>query len=61
VAFLWHLPFSHDNQEELIVVNFFDIVNDLMVDAILLAMQGGGRNTGATKLATVMHTAIALV
>jgi hypothetical protein len=34
---------------------------DLMTDAILLAMQAGRRNTGATKLATVIHTAMALV
>jgi hypothetical protein len=32
-----------------------------MTDAILLARQAGGRNTGATKLATVIHTAMALV
>jgi hypothetical protein len=30
-------------------------------DAILLVMARGGRNTGATKLATVMHTADAPV
>jgi hypothetical protein len=34
---------------------------DLMTDAVLLAMQAGGRNTGATKLAIVIHTAMALV
>jgi hypothetical protein len=34
---------------------------DLMMDAILLARQAGGRNTEATKLATVIHTAMALV
>jgi hypothetical protein len=34
---------------------------DLMTDAILLVMQAGGRNSGATKLATVIHTAMTLV
>jgi hypothetical protein len=33
---------------------------DLVTDAILLAMQAGGRNTRATKLATVIHTAMVL-
>jgi hypothetical protein len=33
---------------------------DLMTDAILLATQAGGRNTGATKLVAVEHTAMVL-
>jgi hypothetical protein len=47
------IPQSHSQDERM--------KPDLMMDAILLARQAGGRNTGATKLATVIHTAIALV
>ncbi len=54
-------PFNEIQQGDSTLFNILAPLGDFRRDAILLARQAGGRNTGATKLATVIHTAMMLV